>query len=77
MIIIFRSDSGLDALHVDRFCLAIGQSIIRCDKYYSACYVRNETLNERYTFALRHTQQTEPSIPLRNINSVKESLSEL
>jgi len=30
-----------------------------------------------YTFAKGHTQQTEHSIPLRNINSVKESLSEL
>jgi hypothetical protein len=30
-----------------------------------------------YTFAKGHTQQTEHSIPLRNINSVKESLSGL
>jgi hypothetical protein len=30
-----------------------------------------------YTFAKGHTQQTEHSISLRNINSVKKSLSEL
>jgi hypothetical protein len=36
-----------------------------------------ELYMKRYSFAKGHTQQTEHSIPLRNINSVKESLSEL
>ncbi len=36
-----------------------------------------ELYMKRYTFAKGHTQQTENSIPLRNINSVKASLSEL